>query len=86
MITERRSVILLNMQSGIPDIYEAMDAHTEFKAQPRRTWTTAEMLELIPDDRGPTGVFSYTNTGALLLEPVIEHVSGERLVEVRTSW
>ncbi len=73
---------LLNMQSGIPDVYEAMGAHTEFKAHPRRTWTTAEMLELIPDDRGPTGVFSYTNTGALLLEPVIEHVSGRRVVDV----
>ena len=73
---------LLNMQSGIPDIYEAMEAHAEFKAHPRRTWTTTEMLELIPDDRGPTGVFSYTNTGALLLEPVIEHVSGRRVVDV----
>ena len=73
---------LLNMQSGIPDVYDAMGANAEFKAHPRRTWTTAEMLELIPDDRGPTGVFSYTNTGALLLEPVIEHVSGRRVVEV----
>ena len=73
---------LLNMQSGIPDVYAAMDAESEFRAHPRRVWTTAEMLELIPDDRGPTGVFSYTNTGALLLEPVIEHVSGRRVVDV----
>ena len=73
---------LLNMQSGIPDVYEAMGAEAEFRAHPRRTWTTAEMLELISDDRGPAGVFSYTNTGALLLEPVIEHVSGRRVVDV----
>ena len=73
---------LLNMQSGIPDVYEAMDAHSEFKAHPRRDWTTAEMLGLIPEDRGPTGVFSYTNTGTLLLEPVIEHVSGRPVVDV----
>src|SRR5687767_3746287 len=60
------------MQSGIPDVYAAMGADAEFKADPRRTWTTAEMLELIPDRRGPTGVFAYSNTGTLLLEPVIE--------------
>ncbi|MCA1705341.1 MAG: beta-lactamase family protein, partial [Actinobacteria bacterium] len=71
---------LLNMQSGIPDIYEVIGA--ELDADPRRVWTTVEMLELVPDDRGPTGVFSYTNTGALLLEPVIEHVSGRRVVDV----
>ena len=73
---------LLNMQSGIPDVYDAMGAEAEYRAHPRRTWTTAEMLELIPDDRAPAGVFSYTNTGALLLEPVIEHVSGRRVVDV----
>ena len=73
---------LLNMQSGIPDVYDAMGAEAEYRAHPRRNWTTAEMLELIPDDRGPTGVFSYTNTGALLLEPVIEHVSGRRVIDV----
>ena len=73
---------LLNMQSGIPDVYQAMRAEAEFRAHPRRTWTTAEMLELIPDDRAPAGVFSYSNTGTLLLEPVIEHVSGRRVVDV----
>ena len=73
---------LLNMQSGIPDVYEAMGWEAEFRAHPRRTWTTAEMLELIPDDRAPVGEFSYTNTGFLLLEPVIEHVTGRRVVEV----
>jgi D-alanyl-D-alanine carboxypeptidase len=73
---------LLNMQSGIPDVYDAMGAEAEYRAHPRRVWTTAEMLELIPDDRAPTGVFSYTNTGTLLLEPVIEHVSGRRVVDV----
>ena len=73
---------LLNMQSGIPDVYEAMRAEAEFRAHPRRTWTTAEMLELIPDDRAPVGVFSYSNTGTLLLETVIEHVSGRRVVDV----
>ena len=72
---------LLSMQSGIPDVYDAMGDQI-FKAHPRRIWTTAEMLELIPDDRGPTGVFSYSNTGTLLLEPVIEHVSGRPVVDV----
>ena len=73
---------LLNMQSGIPDVYDAMGYEAEFRAHPRRIWTTAEMLELIPDRRGPTGVFAYSNTGTLLLEPVIEHVSGRRVVDV----
>ena len=41
---------LLNMQSGIPDVYDAI-GEAEFRAHPRRTWTTGEMLELIPDDR-----------------------------------
>ena len=73
---------LLNMQSGIPDVYAAMGADAEFRAHPRRKWTTAEMLELIPEDRTPAGVFSYSNTGTLLLEPLIEHVSGRRVVDV----
>ena len=72
---------LLNMQSGIPDVYDAI-GDAEFRAHPGRTWTTAEMLELIPHHRGPTGVFAYSNTGTLLLEPVIEHVSGRRVVDV----
>jgi CubicO group peptidase (beta-lactamase class C family) len=70
------------MQSGIPDVYAAMGYEAEFRAHPRRIWTTAEMLELIPDRRGPTGVFAYSNTGTLLLEPVIEHVSGRSVVDV----
>ena len=73
---------LLNMQSGIPDVYAAMGYEAEFRAHPRRIWTTAELLELIPDRRGPTGVFAYSNTGTLLLEPVIEHVSGRRVFDV----
>lgn len=73
---------LLSMQSGIPDVYAAMDADAEFRAHPRRKWRTAEMLALIPEDRTPTGIFSYSNTGTLLLEPVIEQVTGRRVVDV----
>ena len=73
---------LLSMQSGIPDVYDAMGYEAEVRAHPRRIWTTAELLELIPDEHAPTGVFAYSNTGTLLLEPVIEHVSGRRVVDV----
>jgi D-alanyl-D-alanine carboxypeptidase len=72
---------LLGHRSGIPDywseLFESLTTH------PKRVWKTADMLELVPTKRAIAGdVFEYSNTNYLLLELVIEHVSGRPVVDV----
>ena len=72
---------LLGHRSGIPDYWPEMEQ--SLSTDRKRVWTTAEMLELLLADRAPAGDdFAYSNTNYLLLELVIKHVSGRRVVDV----
>ena len=73
---------LLHMRAGIPDWYgDAMEE--EVATDPSRVWSTAEVLALVTPDRDPAGgEFLYTDTNYTLLGLVIEHVTGQPLVDV----
>ncbi len=73
---------LLGMHSGIPDYWDEMKQILSTDRQ--RVWTTAELLDRVPDDR-PLNAgqhFLYSNTNYLLLELVIKQVSGRPVVDV----
>ncbi len=72
---------LLGHRSGIPDYWSELSE--SLTTHPKRVWTTADMLELVPTKRATAGdVFEYSNTNYLLIELVIEHVSGRPVVDV----
>jgi len=72
---------LLGMRSGIPDYWNEMKKILSTDRQ--RVWTTAELLDRVPDDRLNAGQhFGYSNTNYLLLELVIKQVSGRPVVDV----
>jgi D-alanyl-D-alanine carboxypeptidase len=72
---------LLSHRSGIPDDYSAVSGMLQ--REPLRVWTPADVLELIPAERGTAGSsYEYSGTNYLLLGLVIEHVRGRPLVEV----
>ena len=73
---------LLGMRSGIPDYWDEMKQILSTDRQ--RVWTTAELLDRVPDDRfaGAGQNFLYSNTNYLLLELVIKQVSGRPVVDV----
>ncbi|MDQ3771332.1 MAG: beta-lactamase family protein, partial [Actinomycetota bacterium] len=71
---------LLGMQSGIPDYWTEMKQILSTDRQ--RVWTTAELLDRVPDHRLDAGHFVYSNTNYLLLELVIKQVSGRPVVDV----
>jgi D-alanyl-D-alanine carboxypeptidase len=71
---------LLSHRSGIPEWYDAMEE--QFAADRDRVWTLEEVLGLVPAYRRPVGTFDYADTNYNLLGLVIEHVSGQPLVEV----
>jgi CubicO group peptidase (beta-lactamase class C family) len=73
---------LLSHRSGIPD-YWSPAFEKDLTMNPRRVWTTEELLQSIPDARGPVeDAFVYSSTNYVLLGLVIEHVRGRPLVEV----
>ena len=73
---------LLSHRSGIPD-YWSPAFEENLTMNPRRVWTTEELLQSIPDARGPVeDAFVYSSTNYVLLGLVIEHVRGRPLVEV----
>jgi len=72
---------LLDMRSGIPDWYS--DSIEQIMATDRgRTWTTADVLALVPGVRSSLGTFEYADTNYTLLGLAIEHVRQRPLVEV----
>ena len=73
---------LLHMRAGIPDWYgDAMER--EMATDRSRVWSTAEVLALVTPDRDPAGgEFLYTDTNYTMLGLVIEHVTGQPLVDV----
>jgi D-alanyl-D-alanine carboxypeptidase len=73
---------LLSMRSGIPDWYG--DAIEQAMAADRgHSWTTDEVLALVPKVRSAAGAaFSYGDTNYTLLGLVIEHVRKRPLADV----
>ena len=72
---------LLGHLSGIPDYWPAVEK--TLLTEPKRVWKTAELLELVPDDRTPPGeVFSYGDTNYLLLGLAIEQIRGRPVAAV----
>lgn len=73
---------LLSQHSGIPT--EDWDEVDELLLpHPRRVWTPAELLELVPAERSPAGgTFEYANANYILLGYVIEHIRGRPVADV----
>jgi D-alanyl-D-alanine carboxypeptidase len=72
---------LLGMRSGIPNYWPELEA--TLATDRRRVWTTPYMLALVPAERTPAGTtFDYSDTNYLLLQHVIEQVTGRRVVQV----
>ena len=72
---------LMGMRSGIPNYWPELEVTLATDRQ--RVWTTADMLALIPAERTPAGTtFDYSDTNYLLLQHVIEQVSGRTVVQV----
>ena len=72
---------LMGMRSGIPDYVDALWDNLSTDRQ--RSWTTAEVLELVADSRSPAGRwYEYSSTNYVLLGLVIEQVRQRSLAEV----
>lgn len=72
---------LLSHRSGIPD-YDPIFLD-QVETDLTRRWTVEELLALVPADRSPVGqAWEYSSTNYLLLEQVIEHVTGRPLSAV----
>lgn len=72
---------LMGMRSGIPNYWPELEGTLATDRQ--RVWTTADMLALIPAERTPAGTtFDYSDTNYLLLQHVIEQVTGRTVVQV----
>ncbi len=71
---------LMGHRSGIPDYWEEVVATLE--THPRRVWTPDDMLALVRPERTPAGTtHEYADTNYLLLQLVIEQVSGRTVIE-----
>lgn len=71
---------LLGHRSGIRDYYgEVVEAVAR---DPKRDWTAADLLELVPTGHLPPGEsFVYSDTNYLLLGLAIEHIRGRTVAE-----
>jgi D-alanyl-D-alanine carboxypeptidase len=73
---------LLGHRSGIPQT-DFVAEDERLLAHPRRVWTPAEALELVPTDRAPAGEeFEYANANYQLLGLVIEQIRGRPVADV----
>lgn len=73
---------LLGHRSGIPQIDFVAEDKRLLK-HPRRVWTPAEALELVPTERAPAGEeFEYADANYQLLGLVIEQVRGRPVADV----
>jgi D-alanyl-D-alanine carboxypeptidase len=73
---------LLNHTSALPDLdREALKA--AIAAEPDRRWTTLELLNFTAEQRPtrPRGLYTYAATNYLLLELMIERVTGQSFAE-----
>lgn len=73
---------LLNMRSGIPNYLE-YDAYTDLmKAEPDHHWIPEDGVQMIYDEKPnfePDKSYEYSNTNYLLLQSIIETVTGNTL-------
>lgn len=71
---------LLGMRSGIPDHLAVPGISILLREDRARRWTPAEILELVPDRRGPAGgQVAFSSTNYVLLGLVVEYVTGTSL-------
>lgn len=74
---------LLGHRSGIPDYIEASAVQESLSHEPAKSWTRAELLELVPAHRNSAGgSFSYADTNYLVLGMVIEGIRGQPIADV----
>lgn len=72
---------LLGMRSGIPDFVDAI--WQSLSTDRQHSWTTAEVLALVPATRSAAGVrTAYSSTNYVLLGLLIEQVRGSSLTSV----
>ncbi len=73
---------LLQMRSGIPN-YTSYNAYlNKIGKQPDHDWTPAEAIEIIYDQAptfSPGASYEYSNTNYLLLQSIVEHLTGTTL-------
>jgi D-alanyl-D-alanine carboxypeptidase len=73
---------LLGQRSGIPETNFDLE-DPRLAAHPRRFWTPADALELVPPERAPVGEsFEYANANYQLLGLVIEQIRGRPVADV----
>jgi len=66
---------LMGMRSGLPDYWPALEVLVA--SDRTRVWTTADVLAQVPAERTPAGTtHEYADTNYLLLQQVIEQVTG----------
>jgi D-alanyl-D-alanine carboxypeptidase len=71
---------LMGMRSGLPDYWPVVKVKASVDRE--RAWTTADVLAMVPAQREPAGTsHEYADTNYLLLQQVIEHVTGRTVVE-----
>lgn len=71
---------LLAMRSGIPDHVDSI--FDTFETDPAHTWTTDELLALVPAGRSRAGVdFDYSNTNYILAGLILERLTRSRVAE-----
>lgn len=72
---------LMGMRSGLPDYWPVVKVMASVDRQ--RAWTVDDVLAMVPAQRSPAGTrYEYADTNYLLLQQVIEQVSGSSVVEV----
>ncbi|MGZ4662194.1 MAG: serine hydrolase domain-containing protein, partial [Arthrobacter sp.] len=73
---------LLNMRSGLYNYTEALDVNQALDTDPRKTWTTDELLAIAfknPPYFAPGQGFHYSNTNTVLLGLIAEALEGKPL-------
>lgn len=80
---------LLEMRSGIPNYLE-YDAYTDkMKAEPNHRWVPQDGIEMIYDEKpnfAPGKSYEYSNTNYILLQSIIEHLTGSTLASQFTKY
>lgn len=75
---------LLNHTSGLTDYLESDEFQADFEADSTHHWTAREVLEYAYDlepEAEPGEEFSYSNTNYIILELIVEEVTGNRLAQ-----
>ena len=77
------------MQSGIFDYTKSDDAEDDVDRNPNREWGPSEVIEYVRDQPAsfyPGTDFEYSNTNYVLLELIVENVTGTTLAQALRSY